>query len=194
MGAGLSEYLCRARSYRAALVEPKDVAWLLASYARDGLARVETGGDRRWRQCEQRSRMRSVCGSKVIEVHGSSFRRWCRHSSTESSLPGCCGRTKDRISRGRTRSAGAKRCGICVRRCCGRCFSSYPTLDDIELFKSDVACLTTYPGPLSAGTDSFGPMPDELRNVVDQGVGAGESDRESMILFAHQCHFPYSVS
>ena len=45
VGAGLSEYLCRALSYRAALVEPKDVAWLLASYARDGLARVETGGD-----------------------------------------------------------------------------------------------------------------------------------------------------
>ena len=45
VGAGLSEYLCRALSYRAALVEPKDVAWLLASYARDGLARVEAAGD-----------------------------------------------------------------------------------------------------------------------------------------------------
>ena len=45
VGAGLSEYLCRALSYRAALIEPKDVAWLLASYARDGLARVETAGD-----------------------------------------------------------------------------------------------------------------------------------------------------
>lgn len=55
----------------------------------------------------------------------------------------------------------------------------------LELFKSDVTCLTTFPGPLSAGTDSFGPMPDELRNVLDQRVGAGESDRESMILFAH---------
>ena len=45
VGAGLSEYLCRALSYRAALVEPKDVAWLLASYARDALARVEAAGD-----------------------------------------------------------------------------------------------------------------------------------------------------
>ena len=45
VGAGLSEYLCRALSYRAALVEPKDVAWLLASYARDGLARVEAADD-----------------------------------------------------------------------------------------------------------------------------------------------------
>ena len=43
-GAGLGEYLCRALSHRAALVEPRDLAWLLASYARDGLARVEAAG------------------------------------------------------------------------------------------------------------------------------------------------------
>ena len=45
VGAGLGEYLCRALSHRAALAEPKDLAWLLASYARDGLARVEAAGD-----------------------------------------------------------------------------------------------------------------------------------------------------
>ncbi len=45
LGAGLSEYLCRALSHKAALAEPKDLAWLLASYARDGLARVEQAGD-----------------------------------------------------------------------------------------------------------------------------------------------------
>ena len=45
MGVGLGEYLCRALSHRAALVEPRDLAWLLASYARDGLARVEAAGD-----------------------------------------------------------------------------------------------------------------------------------------------------
>ena len=45
VGAGLGEYLCRALSHRAALTEPKDLAWLLASYARDGLSRVETAGD-----------------------------------------------------------------------------------------------------------------------------------------------------
>ncbi len=44
-GAGLGEYLCRALAHRAALSEPKDLAWLLASYARDGLARVEAAGD-----------------------------------------------------------------------------------------------------------------------------------------------------
>ena len=45
MGAGLGEYLCRALSHSASIVESKDLAWLLASYARDGLARVEAAGD-----------------------------------------------------------------------------------------------------------------------------------------------------
>ena len=45
VGAGLGEYLCRALTHRAALAEPRDLAWLLASYARDGLARVEAVGD-----------------------------------------------------------------------------------------------------------------------------------------------------
>ena len=45
IGPGLGEYLCRALSHQAALTEPKDLAWLLASYARDGLSRVEAAGD-----------------------------------------------------------------------------------------------------------------------------------------------------
>ncbi len=45
VSAGLGEYLCRALSHRARLAEPKDLAWLLASHARDALARVEAAGD-----------------------------------------------------------------------------------------------------------------------------------------------------
>ena len=45
VGAGLGEYLCRALSHRARLSEPRDLAWLLASHARDALARVEAAGD-----------------------------------------------------------------------------------------------------------------------------------------------------
>ena len=45
VGRGLGEYLARALSHQAALTDPKDLAWLLASYARDGLARVERAGD-----------------------------------------------------------------------------------------------------------------------------------------------------
>ena len=45
VGPGLGEYLTRMLSHAASLTEPRDVAWLLASYARDGLARVERAGD-----------------------------------------------------------------------------------------------------------------------------------------------------
>ena len=45
VGPALSEYLGRALSHRATLAEPRDLARLLASYARDGLARVEASGD-----------------------------------------------------------------------------------------------------------------------------------------------------
>ena len=45
VGPALAEYLCRALSHRATLAEPRDLARLLASYARDGLARVEASGD-----------------------------------------------------------------------------------------------------------------------------------------------------
>ena len=45
VGASFGEYLCRALSHRARLAEPKDLAWLLASYARDALARVEAAGE-----------------------------------------------------------------------------------------------------------------------------------------------------
>ncbi len=45
VGAGLGEYLLRVLTHRAVLAEPRDLARLLASYARDGLARVEAAGD-----------------------------------------------------------------------------------------------------------------------------------------------------
>ena len=41
VSVGLVEYLSRALSHRTTLAEPKDLAWLLASYARDGLSRIE---------------------------------------------------------------------------------------------------------------------------------------------------------
>ena len=44
-GPALAEYLGRALSHRATLAEPRDLARLLASYARDGLARVEASGE-----------------------------------------------------------------------------------------------------------------------------------------------------
>ena len=45
VGPGLGEYLTRALSHRAEITEPRDLAHLLASYARDGLGRVQSGDD-----------------------------------------------------------------------------------------------------------------------------------------------------
>ena len=45
VGAGLGEYISRALLHRATLSDPGDLVSLLASYARDGLARVESSGD-----------------------------------------------------------------------------------------------------------------------------------------------------
>jgi hypothetical protein len=41
LGRSFGEYLTRVLGHAATLTEPKDVAWFLASYARDALARVE---------------------------------------------------------------------------------------------------------------------------------------------------------
>ncbi len=45
VGVGLGEYLRRVLSHRARLAEPRDLAELLASHARDALARVEAAED-----------------------------------------------------------------------------------------------------------------------------------------------------
>ena len=45
VGPALAEYLHRVMTNPAKLAEPRDLARLMASYARDGLARVESSGD-----------------------------------------------------------------------------------------------------------------------------------------------------
>ena len=42
---GPGRYLTRVMTHPAKLTEPRDLARLMASYARDGLARVESSGD-----------------------------------------------------------------------------------------------------------------------------------------------------
>ena len=74
VGAGLGEYLCRALSHRARLVEPKDLAWLLASYARDGLARVEAAGDASSLQVV-RSALEEALGVRFEGERGAAFFR-----------------------------------------------------------------------------------------------------------------------
>ena len=74
IGPGLGEYLSRALSHRAAIVEPRDLAWLLASYARDGLARVETAGDARSLEAV-RSALEEALGIRFEGEKGARFFR-----------------------------------------------------------------------------------------------------------------------
>ena len=74
VGARLGEYLCRALSHHAALVEPRDLAWLLASYARDGLARVEAAGDTP-SLAAVRSALEEALGVRFEGVRGAAFFR-----------------------------------------------------------------------------------------------------------------------
>ena len=73
VGAGLGEYLCRALSHRAALTEPKDLAWLLASYARDGLSRVEAAGDDAPSLAAVRSALEEALGVRFEGDKGTRF-------------------------------------------------------------------------------------------------------------------------
>ena len=72
--AGLGEYLSRTLSHRARLVEPKDLAWLLASHARDGLARVEAAGDTPSLRAV-RSALEEALGVRFKGERGSAFFR-----------------------------------------------------------------------------------------------------------------------
>ena len=74
VGAALGEYLSRALSHRATLVEPKDLAQLLASYARDGLWRVEAAGDVRSLSVV-RSALEEALGVRFEGQRGAAFFR-----------------------------------------------------------------------------------------------------------------------
>ena len=73
-GTGFGEYLYRALSHRASIVEPRDLAWLLASYARDGLARVEAAGDAPSLQAV-RSALEEALGVRFKDERGAAFFR-----------------------------------------------------------------------------------------------------------------------
>ena len=71
-GLALAEYLGRALSHRAALAEPRDLARLLASYARDGLARVEASSDQSSLNAV-RSALEEALGVKFQGEKGAAF-------------------------------------------------------------------------------------------------------------------------
>ena len=75
VGPGLVEYLTRVLSQTTSLTEPKDVAWLLASYARDGLARVERAGVDEQFLASMRSALEVSLGMKFEGERGEAFFR-----------------------------------------------------------------------------------------------------------------------
>ena len=110
----LAEYLGRALSHRAALAEPRDLARLLASYARDGLARVEAHGNAPSLNAV-RSALEEALGVKFEGDKGAAF----FHSTLVQTLfygvfpPGYCGQASRR--RRREFSTGASPSGTCGR-------------------------------------------------------------------------------
>ena len=99
-GARLGEYLARALSHRAALTEPRDLAWLLASYARDGLARVEAAGgapqlaavrsaleDALGIRFEGERGQRFFCSTLVQTLFYGVFSAWVLWARTEAATP-----------------------------------------------------------------------------------------------------------
>ena len=75
VGAGLGEYLTRALTLSAELAAPRDVAWLLASYARDGLARVERAGVDEQFLASMRAALEVSLGMKFEGERGEAFFR-----------------------------------------------------------------------------------------------------------------------
>ena len=75
VGPALAEYLGRALSHRATLSEPRDLARLLASYARDGLARVEASAGDASSLNAVRSALEEALGVKFEGDKGAAFFR-----------------------------------------------------------------------------------------------------------------------
>ena len=128
VGPALAEYLTRVMTHPAKLTEPRDLARLLASYARDGLARVESSGDASSLNAVRAALEEALgVGSRASEARRSSARRWCKRCSKASFPRGCCGRVSP--CRRASGSTGAPPSGTCARRSSDPCSSSFPTPD-----------------------------------------------------------------
>lgn len=113
-GEQFTEYLKRVMRHNAPLSDPRDVAWFLASYARDVRARIE-GADLP-ALAAVRKALEDGLGLNSIRgrVSTSFARRSCRRSSMGCSRRGCSGTR--RIRRAPIGSIGSRHHGICVSR------------------------------------------------------------------------------
>ena len=74
VGAEFGEFLARVLSHKAAICEPKELAWLLALHAREGLAQIDEAGDTRSLHA-LRSAMEDALGITFAGDDGSHFFR-----------------------------------------------------------------------------------------------------------------------
>jgi hypothetical protein len=92
LGGRFAEYLKRVLLHAAPLNNPRDVAFFLASYARDAHVRVEHAGDLP-ALTAIRTALEEALGMRFEAEKGGTFSapRSCRRSFTASSPPGCSG-------------------------------------------------------------------------------------------------------
>ena len=113
------EYLKRVMLQAAPLAAPKDLAWFLASYARDAKARIE--GVALPALDTLRAALEEALGMKFegtrptpTRASTSSAPPWCRRYSTGCSPPGSCGTKRIPAPTGRPASTGGRPSGISV--------------------------------------------------------------------------------
>ena len=100
----LTDFLKRIMLHSAPLREPEDVAWFLASYAREAKARLEQHNDCLfYRMCEKHWRNLSVSNLRAVRGTISFAPHWCRRCSTEYSLLGFCGAKSISLSESQAR-------------------------------------------------------------------------------------------
>ena len=148
VGAGLGEYLRRALAHGAALAEPKDLAWLLASYARDGLARVAAAGDSP-ALAAVRAALEDALG---VRFEGERGARFFRSTLVQTLFYGIFsawvlwGRARGILPEDRVRLA-RRRCGICARRCWRALFQQLAQPGRLQPARTWWRCWTGPPRP-----------------------------------------------
>ena len=95
LAARFAEFLERVLLHQTPLVRPEDVAFFLASYARDALTRVDERASLP-AFAELRNALQEALGLQFVDRRASicSAAHWCRRCSTDFSAPGwkCVGR------------------------------------------------------------------------------------------------------
>jgi hypothetical protein len=110
MGPGLHEFLKRAMLHGVPLSQPRDLAWFLASHAREALALVEAADDPPT-VSRVRGALEQALGVGFEGDRGEHFSAppFSRRFSTGSSARGCCGARRGRWTARSASTGGSRR-------------------------------------------------------------------------------------